>query len=244
MKPYLSVIIPAYNEIKRLSPTLIDIDKQLSKADFTYEIIMVDNNSTDGTLDMAERMETLIKNLKVIECITRGKAAAVKMGMLEAQGEVRLFMDADNSTNISEFYKMIPLLKEGYQVVIASRDVKGAKKIPPQPWYKTLAGDMGNLVIQTLLLPGIWDTQCGFKAFTKEAAEKIFPLIRTKKWSFDVELLALSKKFGYKIKEIPITWVNNADSKVKLTSYFGFLWDVFKIKWWFMTGQYNNKKDR
>ncbi|MDP3015076.1 MAG: glycosyltransferase family 2 protein [bacterium] len=249
MKPYLSVIIPAYNEAKRLPLTLIDIDKHLKSADFSYEIIVVDNNSTDATPAVVERFSHLIENLKLIECHIPGKGAAVKKGMLEAKGEIRIFTDADNSTSIDQFNKMIPYFcrsgttrnKIGYDIVIGSRDIEGAKLIPSQPWYKRLAGNLGNLFIQFMLLPGIWDTQCGFKAFTEEAAEKIFPLIKISRWGFDVEILALAKKFGYKIKEIPVVWVNNPFSYVKASAYIQVLLEVVKIKWWIITNKYKIK---
>lgn len=245
MKPYLSVIIPAYNEARRLSLTLIDIDKHLSKDDFLYEIIVVDNNSTDATPEIVRRFSRLIKNLRLIEYKVPGKGGAVKNGMLEAKGEIRLFMDADNATTVDQFRKMIPYFPakggEGYDIVIGSRDIEGAQLIPPQPWYKRLAGNLGNLFIQFMLLPGIWDTQCGFKAFTEEAAEKIFPLLKTFRFGFDVEVLALAKKMGYKIKEIPVVWVNNPFSKVGPFTYIQVLWEVVKIKWWIIMNKYKLK---
>ncbi len=240
MKPYLSVIIPAYNETKRLPLTLIDIDKHLKNSDFAYEIIVVDNNSTDATAEVVKRFSHLIKNLRLIES-PKGKGIAVKYGMLEAKGEIRLFTDADNSTSIDQFNKMIPYFTEGYDVVIGSRDIPGAKLVPAQPWYKRLGGNLGNLVIQFLLLPGMWDTQCGFKAFTESAAEKIFRVIKISRWGFDVEVLSLAKKFGYKTKGIPVVWVNDPFSGVKLTTYFQFLMEVFKIKWWMMNFDKNYK---
>ncbi len=240
-KPYLSVIIPAHNEAKRLPLTLIDIDKHLKNAEFTYEIIVVDNNSTEATSEVVKRFSHLVKNLKLINCNVPGKGGAVEKGMLEAKGEIRIFTDADNSTSIDQFAKMIPYFQEGYDVVIGSRDVPGAKMVPPQSRLKRLAGDFGNLIIQFLLLPGMWDTQCGFKAFTEKAAEKIFPLIKIKRWGFDVEVLSLAKKFGYKIKEIPVVWVNDPFSKVKASSYIQFFWEVLKIKWWMMNFNKNYK---
>lgn len=239
--PYLSVIIPAYNEAKKLPLTLLDIDKHfkagLLPKGKTYEIIVVDNGSTDHTKEITERLAKGIANLKVIES-ERGKAAAVKKGMLEAKGEICLFMDADSSTAIDQFAKMILPFNEGYAVVIGSRDIEGAKLIPPQPWYRVILGNIGNLIIQALLLPGYWDTQCGFKAFTADAVQRIFPLVKTKKWSFDVELLSLAKKMGYKIKEIPVVWVNNPSNLIKATTYIEFFWEVFKIRYWFWTGKY------
>lgn len=238
MKPYLSVIIPAYNEAKRLPLTLIDIDRHLRGVKYSYEIIVVNNNSTDATAEVVERFSHIIKNLKLLNCKALGKGATVKRGLLEAKGEIRLFTDADNSTSIDQFNKMIPYFKEGYDVVFGSRDIKGAKMVPPQPWYKRFAGNVGNLIIQILLLPGIWDTQCGFKAFTEESAKKIFPLIKIERWGFDVEILTLAKLLGYKIKEIPVVWVNDPFSRVKLSSYFQVLLEVFKIKWWTITNKY------
>lgn len=241
MKPYLSVIIPAYNEAKRLPLALVDIDKHLKKADFSYEIIVVDNNSTDATPAIVKRFSHLIENLKLTECRIPGKGAAVKKGMFEAKGKIRLFTDADNSTSIDQFNKMIPYFNEGYQAVIGSRDIEGARLVPPQPWHKRIAGNLGNLFIQFMLLPGIWDTQCGFKAFTEEAAEKIFPLIKISRWGFDVEILALAKKFGYKIKEVPVVWMNNPFSHVKASAYVQVLWEVVKIKWWIIMDKYKIK---
>lgn len=244
MKPYLSVIIPSYNEAKSLPLTLIDIDKHLREAEYSYEIIVVNNNSTDATAEVVERFSHLIKNLKLINCKVPGKGAAVKKGILGAKGEIRLFMDADNSTSIDQFSKMIPYFGEGYEVVIGSRDIKGAKMVPPQPWHKRLAGDIGNLIIQALLLPKLWDTQCGFKAFTEEAAVKIFSLTKIGRWGFDVELLALAKLLGYRIKEIPVIWVNNPFSRVKPMDYFQVLLEVLKIKWWIIVDKYQISKSK
>ena len=238
MKPYLSVIIPAYNEAKRLPLTLIDIDKHLSKADFSYEIVVVDNNSKDATREIASRFIPLIKNLKVIECKTQGKGAAVKKGMLEAEGDIRLFTDADNSTSVDHFFKMKHYFSEGYDIVIGSRDVAGARLEPPQPWYKRVLGDMGNIFIQLMLLRGIKDTQCGFKAFSEKAAQSIFSLANIVGWGFDVEILALGKKMGYKIKEIPVRWVNSAFSLVKPTAYLMVLLEVVKIRIRLALGKY------
>ena len=242
-KPYLSVIIPAYNEAKRLPITLIDINKHLSKVDFDYEIIVVDNNSKDATYEIAERFSHLFKNFKIIKCHVPGKGGAVKIGIMEANGEIRIFMDADNATTIDQFNKMIPYFNEGYDIVIGSRDIEGAKLVPPQPWYKRLGGNIGNIIIQILLLPGIWDTQCGFKAFTEKAAKDIFPKIKTFRWGFDVEILSLAKAIGYKMKEIPVIWVNNPFSQVKASAYIQVLLEVFKIKWWLTFNKYKLKNN-
>lgn len=239
MKPYLSVIIPAYNEAKSLPLTLIDVDKHLSGVDYSYEIVVVNDGSKDATAEIVKRFSHLIKNLRLIDNKgNHGKGWVVRQGMLEAKGEVRLFMDADNATSVDQFSKIIPHLKGGYKVVIGSRDIKGAKLVPPQPFYKRFLGNIGNLIIQILLLPGIWDTQCGFKAFTAEAADKIFLLTKIDRWGFDPEALALAKKFGYKIKEIPVTWVNNPISRIKFSSYIQVLLEVVKIKWWIVSNKY------
>lgn len=239
-KPFLSVIVPAYNEAGRLPLTLIDIDKHLSQQDFSFEILVVNDGSQDNTVEVVKKLEPLLRNLKLINNqLNHGKGYAVRQGMMAAKGNWRLFMDADNSTSIVEFNKMIPYFKAGYEVVIGSRDVKGARTSPPQALYKRLLGNIGNLIIQALLLPGIWDTQCGFKCFSDEAAEKVFHLTKIDRWGFDAEALALAKALGYKIKEMPVFWVNDPRTHVRLSAYLQVLWEVVKVRWWLWRNAYN-----
>lgn len=241
-KPFLSVIIPAYNEAKRLPLTLIDIDKHLDEQEYSYEIVVVNDGSTDDTAEIVARFAPLINNLRLINNDeNKGKGAAVRQGMLEAKGLWRLFMDADNSTSIVEFNKMISYFKSGYEVVIGSRAVRGSRKMPPQPFYKGILGKMGNLIIQTVLLHGIWDTQCGFKCFSEEAAEKVFSLTKIDRWGFDAESLALAKALHYKIKELPVFWVNDPRTHVKLKDYLQVLLETAKVRWWLWRNAYNTK---
>ncbi len=241
-KPFLSVIIPAYNEAKRLPVTLIDVDKHLKSQEYSYEILVVNDGSKDATADVVRRFEPLISNLKLIDnAENHGKGWVVRQGMLMAKGNWRLFMDADNSTSVVEFNKMLPYFKSGYDVVIASRDAKGSRTLPPQPWYKRILGNIGNIIIQILLLPGFWDTQCGFKCLSGEAAEKVFPLAKIDRWGFDPEILALARTLGYKIKEIPILWVNDIRSHVSAKAYLQVLIEVVKVRWWLWTGAYKLK---
>jgi len=231
MKPYLSVIIPAFNEEKRLPPTLEEIGAFLSAAPYASEVIVVNDGSTDGTSSVARGFSDRIENLTVIDQENMGKGGAVRRGMLAAKGEIRLFMDADNSTSIDQVEKMWPHFERGCSVVMGSRDIEGAMLIPPQKWYKRLLGDLGNLVVQALLLPGIWDTQCGFKAFTAEAAEEIFSIIETEGWGFDVEALTLARRMGYAMSQIPVVWVDKSSSHVRPWTYLVVLAEVFEIKW-------------
>ncbi len=231
-QPYLSIIIPAYNEAERIPQTLIDMDKRLSGVDYSYEILVVSDGSKDGTASVVKNMTKMVKNLKLIDLKDNvGKGGAVKQGMLVASGRVRLFMDADNSTSIDQFEKMIPLFKDGYGVVIGSRAVKGAELAPPEPLYRQLIGRALNIFIQLFLLPGIWDTQCGFKAYTDEAAEKIFMKSSIPGWGFDVETLVLANRMGYRIKEVPVRWVNDTRSHVKFSGGLQFLAETCTIRW-------------
>jgi len=240
-KPYLSVIIPAYNEAKRLPLTLVDVDKHLASQEFSYEILVVNDGSKDATSEIARRFSSLVENLKVIDLSENlGKGAAVRQGMMEARGNWRLFMDADNSTSVNEFLKMMPYFKESYDVVIGSRSVRGAKLHPPQPLYRRLIGKLGNLFVRIILLKGIWDTQCGFKCFSEESAEKIFPLVKINGWGFDIESLALARHFGYRIKEIPVFWSNSFFSHVVPRTYLQVLWETIKIWWWLKKRRYDN----
>lgn len=241
-KPYLSVIIPAYNESRRIPLTLIDVDKHLSTAGYSYEILVVNDGSTDDTVQVVERFAKMIPNLRVIGYKDNvGKGNAVRLGMLEAKGKYRLFMDSDNSTSVDQFENMVKYFEEGYNVVICSRAHKESKLSPAQGTIKKILGKSGNLIIQILVLPGIWDTQCGFKAFSEVAAEKIFKLQRINGWGFDVEILALAKRLGYKIKQIPVVWVNDTDSRVGASAYVSTLIETFRIRYWLWRNVYNLK---
>lgn len=235
MEVYLSVIIPAYNEEKRIAKTLRAIFSYLQKQPYSWEIIVVIDGAKDGTADVVRDMSQQISNLRMIDRKkNKGKGYTVKEGILAAKGKIRLFMDADNSTDISYFEKMRPFFDKGYDIVISTRDSKdaeGAGQEIPQPWHKRLMGNMGNLYIQLMAVPGIWDTQNGFKAFRDYAAEKIFPLTKINRWAFDVEALALARKLGYKIGIVPILWKNDPQSHVSLMAYFKVLLDVAKIRW-------------
>jgi dolichyl-phosphate beta-glucosyltransferase len=239
-QPYLSVIIPAHNEAKRLPLTLIDIDKRLAEVRHTYEIVVVNDCSTDDTAAVVQRFAGLVKHLRLIDNKEhKGKGGVVRDGMLKTHGAYRLFTDADNSTSVDQFLKMIPYLEEGYDVVIGSRAVKGAKLEPAEPFYRQLFGKGLNIIVQLLLLPGIWDTQCGFKVFSAEAAEKIFSQSRISGWGFDVEVLSLAKRMGYRIKEMPVRWVDDTRSQVKFSAGFQFLRDIGKIRLWLWRGTYD-----
>ena len=233
-KPYLSVIIPAYNEAERIATTLVDIDRILSKKTYPYEILVVNDGSTDTTAEIVTKFIPFVKNLRLINnAENKGKGGVVRQGMLASRGEVCLFTDADNSTPIDQFDAMRPYFTSDggeYDVVIGSRALKESKLITPQPWYRKIPGKMGNIFIQTLVLPGIMDTQCGFKAFTDGAAKKIFPLSRINGWGFDVEVLALAKHMGFKIKEVPVVWINSPFSHVRTSAYLQVLLETIKIR--------------
>ena len=233
MSRHLSVIIPAYNEEKRLGKTLNSINDYLSKQDYDSEILVVDNGSKDKTPDIVRNLQNQIKNLRLIEgSSAEGKGFAVKKGMLEAVGDFRVFTDADNSTSIDQVEKMWPEFEKGFDVVIGSRDVKGAVLNPPQPWLRrVILGDGFKLYRKIIIgLWGIEDTQCGFKGFKKAAAGEIFQKSKISGWTFDVEVLILAKKMGYKIKEIPINWENDPDSKVKINSVIEMAVGLLKLK--------------
>lgn len=237
--PYLSIIIPAYNEEKRIPKTLKAMDAYLKGVDYDYEILVVNDGSKDQTAEVVRGMQSEIKNLKLLDNrVNQGKGGVVKDGMLAARGEIRLFTDADNSTSLNHFEKMQPLFEKGYEVVIGSRAIRGATLDPPQPLSRRILGKVGNLIIQLLVLPGIWDTQCGFKAFSAKAAEEVFKRSKITGWGFDVECLALARKLDFKIKEIPVHWANDPNSHVKGSAYLQVLMETIRIRLRLWTNAY------
>ena len=230
-KPYLSVIIPAYNEEKRIANTLLAIDKYLSHQNYEYEIIVVVDGAKDATTQVVTKYLPLVKNLHLIDNKeNHGKGAVVAQGMLEARGEIRLFTDADNSTSIEQVANLIPYFSQGYDVVIGSRRVKGARIAVHQTFMRELAGRIGNLIIQILAVPFVWDTQCGFKAFSEKAAEDIFKRLTIKRFGFDVEVFAIARFHRYKIKQVPVIWINDESSMVGAASFVSVLMEVIKIR--------------
>jgi len=235
----LSIIIPAYNESKRLPATLLNINKYLSKQDYNYEIIVVNDGSKDNTAVIVKKLQDKINNLKLIDNKqNKGKGAVVKQGILKAQGKYRLFMDADNSTPINTMDKFWPEFEQNADVVIASIGLPQSKIIEKTSWHRRIMGKWAKYLIQITMLWSIHDSQRGFKCFTAAAAKKIFPKQTIKQWGFDIELLALARKYGFKIKEVPIVWKNIGKSEVNLKAYIKTLGELIKIKWNLISGQY------
>ena len=240
---YLSIIVPAYNEAARIGKTLERLSRYLAQATFTSEILVVIDGSQDRTREAAERFAVEKRDLKIIDrAINRGKGYTVKEGMLAARGQIRLFTDADNSTDISHFDKMKPFFDDGYDAVIASRSAKDAaqaQQAVPQAAYKRVIGQIGNRVVQAVSVPGIWDTQCGFKAFRTQAAQRIFSQVTIERWGFDIEVLALARAFNYKIGIVPAHWINDERSHVKLPDYLRVLADTFTVRRNLLAGKYD-----
>jgi dolichyl-phosphate beta-glucosyltransferase len=240
-RPFLSVVIPAYNEENRLGPTLARIKEYLaSKAGasscptFTSEILVVDNASKDRTIEVARAA-----GVEVIEEPRRGKGAAVRTGMLAARGEFVLFSDADLSTPIEEVEKLMERLRSGYHVAIASRGLPESNITVHQPWYREIVGRAGNLLVRAIAVPGIADTQCGFKLFPRGLAQRIFRLQRLTGAAFDVEVLFVAQHAGLKIAEAPVTWIDSPDTRFnRVTDSLDALKDLLRIRVNWVLGRY------
>lgn len=239
---YLSVVIPAYNEEARIGRTLAEVHAYLDKQAFASEILVVLDGVTDNTLAVVETFAADHAGVRWIDRkINRGKGYTVREGLLAAQGQIRLFTDADNSTDMCHFDRMRPLLDDGHDVVIASRDGKdaeGATQAVPQSFFKRVLGNLGNLVVQFLTVPGIWDTQCGFKCFSAESTQSIFPKTTINGWLFDPEALAIARLQGYKIGIIGAHWIDAEGTHVKTSDYFKTLIEAGRIRWNLLTGKY------
>ena len=221
--PHLSIIIPAYNEEPNFKKgTINEVPKYLEIQDYSYEIIIVDDGSEDNTATLAEEFAKKYKNVHVIKNPHQGKAETVKSGVEKAKGNLILFTDFDQATPISEVEKLLPYFPK-FDIVIGSRQLPGAKR-EKEPFYRHIMGLGFNLVVQAIAIRGIWDTQAGFKCFKSSVAKDLFTRLkvygRGRKikgalvTAFDVELLFIAKKKGYKIKEVPIIWHHVATTKI------------------------------
>jgi len=230
----LSIIIPAFNEQARIPVTLTSIADYLAGSAWNAEVIVVDDGSTDRTVAIVEAMSYRFDRLRVVQSpFNGGKGRAVRLGMLAAIGHKRLFLDADNSTDVSELDRLLDAAdSEPVEpaVVIGSiahhREFVGRQ----QSALRRFLGRTGNRIIQRAVLPGIEDSQRGFKVFSGEAADRIFSKCRVDGWAFDVEALAIARAYGYHVLEVPVNWSHCDDSRVRAGSYLQTLGDVMKIR--------------
>lgn len=232
--PFLSIIIPAYNEENRLPRTLDKVFSFLGSQPYQSEVIVVDNASHDRTLDLAEGFASQLPSdapaLQVIQEPTRGKGAAVRRGMWAAKGDFRFMCDADLSMPITELNRFLPPLLPEFDIAIASREAPGAIRFN-EPGYRHLVGRVFNTQIRFFALPNLQDTQCGFKCYRAAVADDLFRHQTITGWSFDVELLFIARLRGYRVLEIPIPWYYNAASKVSVVKdSFQMSIDIFKIR--------------
>lgn len=247
-KPYLSVIISAYKEEHRIGKNLVEMDSYLKSKGFTYEFVIVVDGSPDKTADVIKDYQKQIPNIRMFDNPeNHGKGYGIRQGLLEANGEYRLFLDADGSTSITHLDAFLPEFQNGYDLVIGSRDISGAYVQVHQAKYKEILGDMGNWAIRILL--GLWsypDTQCGFKMLNAKAAEAVASRMVVDRFGFDFEMLVLAKKLGFKIKQMPVRWLNEEGSTVTLTGpngYIQVLIDLFKTRMRLWGGKYNLKNN-
>jgi glycosyltransferase involved in cell wall biosynthesis len=250
-RPFLTIVIPAYNEARRLPATLERILNYLDQQDYPARVIVVDDGSTDGTVDVARAYDEQHRRVEVIEGPHQGKGATVRRGMLAADGDIVLFSDADLSTPIEEIDRLLPWFDRGYDVVIGSREGAGAQRYD-EPFYRHLMGRVFNTLVQMLTVRGIQDTQCGFKAFRRDVARDLFsrmrlytndgkPVAGAMVTAFDVEILYLAQRLGYRIREVPVEWRYSNETKVNpLRDSWRNFRDVLTVRWNALRGAYND----
>jgi len=243
-----SVIIPTYNEASKeddMRKHLKSIKEYFLKLGQSYEIVIVLDGPSDGkTPELVKSIAQTDKAIKVIDRKeNKGKGYSVREGFMKSRGQIRLFTDMDGATPINMLDRFIPEFQEGADIVIGSRDLKESSIAVHQPKWKEWLGDLGNLLIQ--FIGGLWgmkDTQCGFKAFSEKAVLDIIPRTTIDHWGLDFELLIIGKKLDYKIKEVPVEWIDRGDSLVGLSGYFSTFGDLFKVRWNLIKGIYQLDK--
>jgi dolichyl-phosphate beta-glucosyltransferase len=227
----LSLIFPCYNEETRLPASLARARKYLDSRGIAYEVLVVDDGSADRTVAVAEAAAAQDPRVRVLGYEkNEGKGYAVKHGALHARGQWVLFSDADLSTPLEELEHFTPHLEQGYDVVIGSRALKESNLKVRQPWWRERAGRFMNLCIRGLSGLRYPDTQCGFKLFTRRAAQDIFSRLTIRRWMFDVEVLVLARKLGYRVLDVPVTWINSGESRVRLSHAPNIFSELIRIR--------------
>ena len=235
-----SIVLPAYNESERIAATLAKIFIYAERNGWQCEVIVVNDGSSDDTAQIVRQSAARRPNLKVLENPgNRGKGYSVRNGMLHAHGDILLFSDADLSSPIAEAEKLLAAIKGGADVAIGSRWLKAELQIQRQPLYRQLFGRIFNLLLRLVLGLKFKDTQCGFKAFTRDAARCLFPLQRIERWGFDPELLYLAKRFRLAVEEVPVEWSHREGTRIHpFRDGIRMFGDVLRIRWSALSGKY------
>ena len=212
----MSIVIPAYNEEKRIAGSLLETCAHMNGFGMEYEIIVVDDGSSDGTGRTVDHIAMHVRNVRLVRYEkNRGKGHALRTGVLVTKGDLILVMDADLSTPMEELRKLMPYLSEGgFDIAIGSRALALSDIIKKQPWWRRGMGKMFNKIVKAIVIGGFNDTQCGFKLFRGVVGRNLFGEAKIDRFAYDVEILALARKKGYGIKEVPIRWINSPESRV------------------------------
>jgi dolichyl-phosphate beta-glucosyltransferase len=229
-QPFLSIVIPAHNEEQRLPHSLQKIDAFLSCQPYRAEVVIVENGSTDRTVEIAQAFAQTHPYIRLYQETARGKGLAVRRGMIEAQGQYRFLCDADLSMPIDEISKFLPPQIDDFDVVIGSREAPGSHRYH-EPYHRHLMGRVLNWIVKITAVRGFEDTQCGFKMLTAEAAEDLFSVQQMNGIGFDVETLFIARRRGYRIREVPINWYFDPDSRMRLVGdTLHILREIYEIR--------------
>ena len=240
--PVYSIIIPAYNESERITATLESVAAYARQQQWDVEVLVVNDGSRDNTVAVVEQLARAHPFIRIIENPgNRGKGYSVRNGMLQSRGEILLFSDADLSSPIEEAPKLFEALAAGADVAIGSRWLRAELQSQRQPLMRQIYGRMFNVALRLLLGLNFRDTQCGFKAFRREAAQRIFPLQKIERWGFDPEILFLARKLGFRTMEVPVRWAHSAGTRLHpLRDGMRMVWEIFRVRWYAITGQYRH----
>ena len=241
MDPTYSIVVPAYSESARLGASLDKILSYVAQKKWSAEVIVVNDGSRDDTAEIVRRLAKNNPALRLVENPgNRGKGYSVRNGMLQARGGVVVFSDADLSSPIEELPKLLSALNGGADIAIGSRWLQSELQTQRQPVHRQIFGRIFNLLLRITLGLHFKDTQCGFKAFQRQAVQKIFPLQRIERWGFDPEILFLARKFGFHVQEVPVAWAHSGGTRIHpLTDGSRMFWDMLRIRWNDLTGKYD-----
>ncbi len=236
--PYLSVVIPAYNEERRIIESLREVVDYLDAQSYTWEVVVVDDGSTDFTASLVKEVARANPDVHLI-CIPHGgKGWAVNHGMLWSSGEYRFLCDADLSMPIQQVSRFLPPAIFDYDIAIGSREAPGSRRVG-EPYQRHIMGRIYNLLVRLLAVPGVSDTQCGFKCFRGQVVQKLFHLQRVYGFAFDVEVLFLARRSGLRLKEVPLDWYYRTQGKVRpFKDSLAMSVDILKIRWHCLRGNY------